>query len=209
MCRCVLVAITALTLLGCNGRRAAPGGTAAASLPPRAATASSAPAPASATPPREVAFDGGVARIEADSATADHVLLLGPDGGIKAESTCTRPYEGYDAVRSFFEQVRSAILANDAAALLNSIAFPLRVNAAETHVIASREQFLKERDQIITRDVIEQVRLADPGQVFCNWQGDMLGDGVMWAQVQPNDHLAVSVINVGRVPHRKEGPKLE
>ena len=157
---------------------------------------SAAPAP-TAPAVREVPFDGGVAQVEADARGYDRVVLVGADGGHLAESMCAAPHAGYDAVRSFYADVRTAMLGGDPAEIAAFMAFPLRVNGKKTRVVSSREQFIRERARILTPDVVAHVRAADPGQVFCNSQGVMLGNGVLWAEVQDNDRLAVWVINLG------------
>ena len=146
---------------------------------------------------RDLPFDGGVAHIETDPRGAEDVLLLGPGGGVLGESECFAPLEGYDAVRAFYSEVQNAIVGGDVARAADFMTFPLRVNGSKTRTVLSREQFLREHESIITRDVVDRVRAADPGQVFCNWQGKMLGDGVLWAELQSNDHLAVRVVNLG------------
>jgi hypothetical protein len=70
--------------------------------------------------------------------------------------------------------------------------------------VGSREQFVSEHRQIITPDVVERVRAADPGQVACNSQGHRLGDGVLWAELQRDDRLAVWAINLGPGPLRRK-----
>lgn len=161
-----------------------------------AAKPSAAPAP-TAPAVREVPFDGGVAHVETDPRGYDRVLLVGADGRHLAESMCAAPHAGYDAVRSFYADVRTAMLGDDPEKVAAFMAFPLRVNGKKTRVVSSREQFVRERARILTPDVVARVRDSDPGQVFCNSQGVMLGDGVLWAELQDGDRLAVWVINLG------------
>jgi len=146
---------------------------------------------------REVPFDGGVAHVELDSRGSELVRLIARDGRNLAASTCLPPRAGYDAVRAFYTDVRAAILAGDVERIAAFMSFPLRVNGGRTRSVATREQFVRERSRILTRDVVKRVQDADPGQVFCNGQGDMLGDGVLWAETQANGRLAVWVINQG------------
>ena len=149
-----------------------------------------------------------MARVDTEPSGAEHVVLHGPDGGVIGESNCAGLLAGYNAVRAFFTDVRSAIIARDAPRTADLVAFPLRVNGGNTRMVLSRDQFLSERAKILTRDVIERVHAADPGQVFCNWQGNMLGDGVLWAELQPNNQLAVSVINLGSGPKRRQPSRM-
>jgi hypothetical protein len=142
--------------------------------------------------------------IESNADGTEIVRVLDADGGVASESHCLAPRAGYDAVRAFYTRVRAAILANDAGQIAELVAFPLRVNAETTRVVRTREQFLRERAHILTQDVVERVRRADPAQVFCNAQGQMLGDGVLWADLQPNDRLAVWVVNVGAARPRSQ-----
>jgi hypothetical protein len=167
------------------------------------ASANTTPAHASADPPfRNVPFDGGVARLEIERGL-EHVVLLGPDAGFIAESWCPAPDAGYDAVRAFFTEVRTAILNDDPVAVSKLMTYPLRVNHRVTRSVTSPEQFIRERAQILTPDVIQRVRAADPGQVFCGTDGHLLGDGVLWAELQPDSRLGVWAINVGPGPRRK------
>jgi hypothetical protein len=152
---------------------------------------------------REVPFDGGVAQVETEARGSERVLLVGADGRHLAESTCVPPHAGYDAVRSFYANVRAAIVGDDTEKVAALMAFPLRVNGKRTRVVSSREQFVRERARILTPEVVARVRDSDPGQVFCNSQGEMLGDGVLWAEVQANDRLAVWVINLGPEPRKQ------
>lgn len=154
---------------------------------------------------RSVPFDGGVAKVESDSRGAEHVLLLAPDGEVVGESWCVAPLSGYDAVRRFFTGVRSAVLDGDADRIADLMAYPLRVNEPVTRLVASREQFIAERGRILTSEVVERIRAADPGMVSCSEQGHALGDGVLWAELQPNERLAVWAVNVGPGPRRRPG----
>jgi hypothetical protein len=174
-----------------------------ASVAPAPSQIGSAEPKAASSVVRDVPFDGGVAHIETNPNGTEHVLLQSPDGGILGESTCVAPLEGYDTVRAFFTDVRNAIVSGDVARTADFMGFPLRVNRPETRMVLTREQFLREQARIITRDVVDRVRAAEPGQVFCNWQGNPLGDGVLWAELQPNDRLRVSAINLGPGPRRR------
>lgn len=199
-------AVLLLALVGCT-RESSNGGAHRRDVHPAEparsiASAKATPAPASAHPVRDVPFDGGVARIELERGL-EHVLLLGPDGGLVADSWCPAPDAGYDAVRAFFTDVRAAILNGDVAHVSERMTYPLRVSQGVTRLVASRALFLQESARILTPDVIERVRAADPGQVFCTSDGHMLGDGVLWAELQPDSRLGVWAINVGPGPRRK------
>jgi hypothetical protein len=165
----------------------------AASSPPAAASPAAAP---SATV-RDIPFDAGVAHVETQADGEEHVILRDASGALLADSHCPGPRQGYDAIRAFFTGVREAILSGDSARAAEFMRYPLRVNGRETRLVRSRQQFIAEHALILSQGVVAQVRAADPGQVFCNAQGSMLGDGVLWAELQPDDRLAVWVINAG------------
>lgn len=201
-----------LLLIASLGCARQPNGTAAGKrhgVPPNSAPSASAQtATPPSTPPslqsasvavREVPFDGGVAQVTTDGGS-EQVLLVSSDGGVHSESYCEPPLAGYDAVRAFYVDVRAAIIGGNAEQIAGFMAFPLRVNQTGTRVVSTREQFLRERARILTPDVVKRVRDADPGQVFCNSQGEMLGDGVLWAELQPSNRLAVWVVNGGPGP---------
>ena len=164
-----------------------------------AASAGATPQPLGAVV-RDVPFDGGVARVETDRRGSERVTLLRPDGMLVGESWCAPPLAGYDAVRAFYTDVRTAIVKGDVDRVADLMAFPLRVNGRSTRSVTSREQFLRERERIFTRGVVESVRAGDPGKVFCNAHGVMFGEGVLWGNLQANGRLAVDVVNVGQEP---------
>ncbi|HEX6277251.1 MAG TPA: hypothetical protein VFZ53_29620 [Polyangiaceae bacterium] len=145
-----------------------------------------------------------MARIETGRGGSERVSLLMPDGMLVGESWCAPPLAGYDAVRAFYTDVRAAIVSGDVERVADLMAFPLRVNGRNTRSITSREHFLRERERILTPGVVESVRAADPGKVFCNAHGVMFGEGVLWGNLQPNGRLAVDVVNVGREPSKKK-----
>jgi hypothetical protein len=151
---------------------------------------------------RDVPFDGGVARVETGRRGAERVILLRPDGMLVGESWCAPPLAGYDAVRTFYAEVREAIVDGNVERVADLMAFPMRVNGRSTRSVTSREQFLRERERILTPSVVEGVRAGDPGKVFCNAHGVMFGEGVLWANVQANGRLAVDVVNAGQEPNK-------
>ena len=122
-------------------------------------------APTASTIVRVVPFDGGAAHLEADPRGSEHVLLLAPDGGVLGESYCAWPIDGYDVVREFFTAARNAIVTGNVERTADLMAFPLRVNGPQSRLVKSREQFVIEHASILTRDVVERVRMADPGRV--------------------------------------------
>jgi hypothetical protein len=46
--------------------------------------------------------------------------------------------------------------------------------------------------------VVARIGAADPREVFCNYQGTMLGLGVVWARPNAEGELGVITINRGR-----------
>lgn len=175
-----------------------------AAISATASDGTAAPPAAPVASTRDVPFDGGLARIESNADGSEVVRVLDADGGVLSESHCLAPRAGYDAVRDFYTRVRAAILAGDPEQVADLMAFPLRVNDETTRVVKNRTQFLSEYARILTRDVVERVRRAEPAHVFCNAQGEMLGDGVLWAELQPNERLAVWVVNVDTAAPRRK-----
>jgi hypothetical protein len=91
--------------------------------------------------------------------------------------TCT-------AISEFWRKVQRAVAARRPADVADLVGFPLRINDGGVGVpddISSKEQFVKLYNRVITPRVARLIRTADPEKRFCNYQGLMLGRGVVWA----------------------------
>jgi len=166
------------------------------SLPSSSAAPIASHAPATQAPLiREIPVRAGFARVERKADGRDEVSMIEDSGKDGSWSVCIPPFS-YDSVRAFFTAVREAILIGDAQEVAARISLPLQVNGSSPRFIDSREQFLREYSKIVTPGVIARVRESDPGRVFCNWQGSMLGNGVLWSDIRTENRLGIVTINL-------------
>lgn len=85
------------------------------------------------------------------------------------------------AVRQFLEALQAAVRRNDPSELANLIEFPLRVSSgAKSNYVRSKNQFLAEYPRIFDSAVKRQILAQRYEALFSNYQGVMIGDGVIW-----------------------------
>lgn len=84
-------------------------------------------------------------------------------------------------VRSFFDALQSAVRAGRNDELAELIGYPLTVRRSSgALVIPDRAKFLSDPDAVFTKSVREQVLAQRFEDLFANWQGVMVGRGVLW-----------------------------
>ncbi len=174
---------------------AAPGASAAPTTAPSAAIpgASAAPtaAPGAAAPAAPAALPlvipgEGTTRLEDGSTITvtndDKVVIEDPHGRSSGESHFRKNGFSYRRSVQFMADLQQRLKAGDKEKLAELILFPLRVNqSAQRHrLIQDRAAFVRDFEQIFNAKVTEKVLAADPRKIFCNYQGVMLGDGILW-----------------------------
>jgi hypothetical protein len=102
-----------------------------------------------------------------------------PQGNCTHRDPATRP-DCPDAI-AFLAKFQDALKSDNHEAVAVLVNYPLLVTAAagRTHV-RSRAQLLASFDGIFTATVRNTVLKATPGDVWGNYQGFMIGDGVIW-----------------------------
>jgi len=82
---------------------------------------------------------------------------------------------------SFFERIKKAVLANDIEWLSGAVSYPfvLRRSAGDI-LLRNRADFGKHSASILTPHLKSEVRNQSPASLFKNWQGLMIGNGVIW-----------------------------
>ena len=116
-------------------------------------------------------------------------------GCMLAHSRCKGDSYGYRAAVGFMTDLQARAKAQDANGLAEIARYPLRVNGrSASRDIHSHAEFLQVFGRVFTPRVLGAVAAADPRDLFCNYHGVMLGDGIVWADgVQ--GHLALITIN--------------
>jgi hypothetical protein len=101
------------------------------------------------------------------------------------QGNCTHPDPAIwpdcpDAI-AFLAKFQSVLRSNNREAVAMLVNYPLLVTGAtgRTHV-RSREQLLASFDRIFTAPVRSAILKATPDDVWSNYQGFMIGDGVIW-----------------------------
>lgn len=179
---------------------AAPSLSASAVAPP-APTPSAAPqaAPTPAAVDRETCHSHSPA-VTFEVTNDDIVIPLDAAGCPLGESHFKPNGYSYKASVDFMTELQRLLKAGDKKGLSELVSYPLRVNSAKakkgTVTIKDRAAFLREFDGIYSPAVIEEALKHDPRYIFCNYQGVMLGNGIVWATNEKGGRLGVFVINV-------------
>jgi hypothetical protein len=107
------------------------------------------------------------------------VALAQDAGNCTSHDAATRP-DCPDAI-VFFQKLQAAVKAGDKAQLASMVNFPLRTSRHGQGVkMRHRQQFLQAYSQVFTPAVICAVEAAKPSDVWGNYQGFMVGRGVIW-----------------------------
>lgn len=135
----------------------------------------------------------GVARSAATSVTLedggavivrDHnrVTILDAAGRMAADSYCGN-VGGYRYATDFMQDLQQLLETGDRTGLASRVSFPLTRNTGtgERVVVTSRSELLAHFDHLFTKTVVDKITDADPREVFCRFEGFMIGDGVVWA----------------------------
>lgn len=144
---------------------------------------------------RTVKFPGGQVTLESDG-DFEKVTIRGP-GDLLEESVCNAGY--FDQYSAFFSTLKSAVVQNDRAAVVNLMAFPLRVNgskATRARTFRNKAALLSAFDEVFTVNLREAFRRAEPTDIFCEGDGQtQLGSGLAWADFSSGKGIKVAVIN--------------
>ncbi len=108
-------------------------------------------------------------------------LALAQDtGNCTSHDASTRP-DCPDAI-AFFQRLQAAVKVGDKAQLASMVSYPLRTSQHGHRVkIRNRQQFLQAYSQVFSAPVICAVEAAEPSDVWGNYQGFMVGNGVIWS----------------------------
>jgi hypothetical protein len=110
------------------------------------------------------------------------LLLLA--AGSRADQTDRFDFAGLTEaqVRTVFDALQTAVAADDAKAVSRLVIFPLRVNrpGAKQKRIPDVDAFVAAYPTIFDAKVRRVVREQRFEDLFANWQGVMIGQGVVW-----------------------------
>jgi hypothetical protein len=103
----------------------------------------------------------------------------------------------YKASVDFFTEVQRRLAAGDKPGVAELANYPLRANLTVKRAVIAKDRaaLVRDFDRLFTPAVIKTILEADPRDVFCNYQGIMLANGVLWADNADGKHLGLITIN--------------
>ena len=111
--------------------------------------------------------------------SAAYILLLAP-------CACTlRAEEGIYSItasdKDFFGQIRNAVLTDNIDWFAKAVAYPIALRSGGHEITVRNKQAFKKRAKLVFNEHLKSVvRSQSADTLFKNWQGVMIGDGVIW-----------------------------
>jgi hypothetical protein len=100
------------------------------------------------------------------------------------------------AFEKMFEVAKTAIAADEKAAVAELILLPLQVNGETPLQIKSKEEFIEKYDQIITKSVKDAMAAQKVDDLFVRDQGVMVGSGQLWFGASAEEPQVYGIIAV-------------
>jgi len=108
------------------------------------------------------------------------VIVVGALRFADAEDQCIAPY-GTEAVKNFLHQLQTAVADNDQRRVVAMVRLPITIMVAgKSTKIQSRVQLLRYYDVAFDAKVKGFIAKQEFSELFCNWQGIMIGRGEIW-----------------------------
>ncbi len=99
------------------------------------------------------------------------------------DDQCIRDY-GAASVEQFLEDLQHSVAADDRAHVADMVRFPIRITVAgKPLTLRTRDQLLKYYDVAFDSKVKGFIAKQKFSELFCNWQGIMIGRGEIWINV--------------------------
>jgi hypothetical protein len=100
-------------------------------------------------------------------------------GNCTTREAATRP--DCPAAIDFFQRLQAAVNAGDKNKLASMLSYPMRAALHGKRVqIRNRQQFLEKYSQLFNPAVVCAIKSAKDSDVWGNYQGFMIGSGVIW-----------------------------
>jgi len=125
-----------------------------------------------------------ISSVPADSVLIYDIKLLEIEN---TESTNTQinAYSLTAEDKDFFEHIKAAVLADDAVWLSTNISYPLKLG--DTLTLQNTTNFLEQSTNIFNDHLKSVLRNQSADVLFKNWQGVMIGNGVVWFSETQDD----------------------
>jgi hypothetical protein len=154
--------------------------------------------PADGAPPaRPRTFRSGEITLniqELPGGNGDRIEGVDGSGTAVTRSVCAGPHKRYGHLVAFFWDFQTRVRAGDREGVLDRVHYPLRIAPGDDGLLHSRAEAAAAYDDLFDSDLIDKLAEIDPRKIFCNWQGAMIGNGILWAEVH-DDRLVVITIN--------------
>jgi hypothetical protein len=83
--------------------------------------------------------------------------------------------------KAFFEQIQTAVLADDVEWFANAISYPILIRMnKEEFPVADKEAFKRHAKLVFSNSLKSTLRRQSRDSLFKNWQGIMIGRGEIW-----------------------------
>lgn len=113
------------------------------------------------------------------------------------EEACSFNGINYFKAVKFVKKLQAAIKMDDKNAVANMVSYPMKINKLNNKkvlvhfFIRGKQEFLQQYENILTPKNKKYILDNDPKDIFCNYQGAMVGAGTVWFEDD-----SINVINV-------------
>lgn len=127
----------------------------------------------------------------------DRVVPLDAVGCPLGESHFKFNGYSYKASVELMTDIQGRLKAGDSAGLADLVNYPLHVNhpKAPGQIVKDRAAFIRGYAQIFSPAAVSAILAFDPRDVSCNYQGVMLGNGIVWVAQTTKGHQGIITLN--------------
>jgi len=113
-----------------------------------------------------------------------------------AEDACVSSY-GSDKVQAFLADLQQAVASDKRADVAKMVAYPIKIRVNEkATTLRDQNNLVKYYDTAFNANVKQALAKQEFSNLFCNWQGMMVGDGQIWINTDGKSaNLRITAIN--------------
>jgi hypothetical protein len=113
------------------------------------------------------------------------------------DSTLDGLFGSHAPYKTFFDDLKQAVAANDKAAVAAMVDYPFQARINDKAVkIRDAAHFVADYDKVVTAKVKQAVAKQTYPTLFANWQGVSVGDGEIWfSGVGDGSKIKITAIN--------------
>ena len=99
-------------------------------------------------------------------------------------------------VEKFFNSVKKSFVGNDAKWLSENIAYPINVKIGKKNtLIKNKQQFISNFGKIAHQKFVDDIKNSSSCDIFSNWRGAMIANGLIWANEIDSGDIKITAIN--------------